>query len=125
MDRNEIEEFALKLMQEVWEPYNDKKVKDFYHFDVVGYHRDQVIHLGDVENRLRWDKKNLADPDYKIENLVVGDNEFSIHFNYTAREIKTGEMFQAEVMYFYRLEDDLIRWFWTLASVNFDYLERA
>lgn len=112
-------------MQDVWEPYNDEKVRDFYHPDVVGHHRNQIIHIHDIENRLRWDKKNLTDPVYKIENLVVGDDEFSIHFNYTARDIKTGGIFKAEVMYFYRLKNDMIWRFWTLASVDFDYLEQA
>lgn len=125
MNRDEIKEFALKLMEEIWKPYNDKKVKDFYHPALVGNHRGQIIHIGDVENRLRWDKKNLKDPVYKIKNLVVGDNAFSIHFNYTALKIETGEVFQAETMYFYRLQDDLIRQFWTLASVDFNYLEQA
>ena len=125
MNRAEIKKFALKLMQEVWKPYNDEKVKDFYHQDMIGYHRDQIIGRNDVENRLLWDKKNLTDPVYMIENLVVGDNEFSIHFSYRAKDIKTGEIFKAETMYFYRLEDDLIKQFWTLASVDFDYLERV
>jgi len=125
MNRAEIKEFALKLMQKVWKPYNDEKVKDFYHPEMIGYHRGQIIHIDDVENRLRWDKKNFIDPVYTIENLVVGDDSFSIHFHYNSKDIKTGEIFKAETMYFYRLEDDLIKEFWTLASVDFDYLERA
>lgn len=123
MDRNEIKNFALKLMHEVWEPFDDKKVRDFYHSDLVGHHRDQIIGIEDVENRLRFDQENFTNPVYKIINLTAGYDEFSIHFNYKA-QLPDDDLFQVEVMYFYRLKKDLISEFWTLASVDFDYLEK-
>lgn len=114
MDSNRIKLFALKLMREVWEPFDDKKVRVFYHPELVGHHREQIIRIEDVENRLRWDQENFTNQVYKIINLVAGDDEFSIHFNYSAK-LPDDDQFQVEVMYFYCLKEDLISEFWTLA----------
>lgn len=75
---------------------------------MVDHHRDQIIHIEDVENRLRWDQENFTNHVYKIINLVADDDEFSMHFNYTA-QLPDDDLFQVEVMYFYRLKEDLIK----------------
>jgi len=125
MDSRETREFAERLMREVWEPFDYTKLSQFYHDRVVGHHRSQTIRLADIENRLRWDRKNYGDPVYTIKNLIAGEDEFAIRFLYTAKDVKTGNPIAVEVIYFYHINHEKIDEFWLLASVDFDYLEKA
>ena len=53
MDAEQTRKFALRLMKEVWEPFDYTKLPEFYNKDVVGHHVSQTIRLADIENRLR------------------------------------------------------------------------
>lgn len=117
--------FALRLMKEVWEKYDDTRVPDYYHPDVVGHHGDQVIRRPDVENRLRRDRVHWKDPVYDIKDLLVEDDKFAIRFKYAATQIQTGKRDEGiETMYFYHLKNGKISEFWTLASIQYDYFEK-
>ena len=122
MNSRETKDFAERLMREVWEPFDYTKLKSFYREDMVGHHRSQTIRLPDVENRLKWDQKNNADPKYSIQNLIAGEDEFAIRFLYTAGDVKSGKEFSTEAIYFYHLREGKIDEFWLLSSHDFNYL---
>jgi len=125
MTPEEIHRFALRLMHDVWEPFDSSRLDDFYHRDVVGHHRRQVIHFQDIENRLAWDRKNRKSQNYEIKELIAEQDRFSIRFVFTTLELQTMENSEIEVIYFYHLREGKISEFWLLASVEFDYLEAS
>ena len=112
-------------MDKVWKPFYYEKLSEFYHHDVVGHHRSQTIRFKDIENRLRWDRRNVTNPVYAVRNLVTSENEFALCFDYTARSVKDESDLAVEVVYFYHLRGGKIDGFWQLASSYFDYLENA
>jgi predicted ester cyclase len=116
-----VREFALRLMQEVWMPFDHTAVPRFYHPDAIGHHRAQVLTLDDVVNRLRWDVGNFADPVYDIRDIVADTDRFAIRFLYSCTLIASGERFVTEVNYFYRLREGHIAEFWLLSDTDFDY----
>jgi len=125
MNVGETRKFALRLMDEVWRPFDYTKLPMFYHSDVVGHHRDQTIRLADIENRLRRDRIHWTDPVYDIKNLIAEEDAFALRFLYSATQISTGKRDEVEVIYFYRLTGGRISEFWTLASIDFDYFEKS
>ena len=121
---DQIRDFALRLMKEVWSTYDHTKVQEFYHPDVVGHHGDQIIHRVDIENRLKRDRLHWKDPAYDIKDLLVDRDRFAIRFMYAATQVRTGKRDKGiETMYFYHLKEDRISEFWTLASICYDYFE--
>jgi hypothetical protein len=125
MNAEETRKFALRLMEEVWRPFDYTKLPEFYHRDVIGHHRGQTIRLADIENRLRRDSIHWTEPVYDIKNLIAEKDAFALRFLYSAIQISTGKRDEVEVMYFYRLTDGRISEFWTLASIDFDYFENT
>jgi predicted ester cyclase len=125
MQRKDIYQFAQDLMQKVWIPFDPSHLPEFYHRNVVGHHRDQTLSFSDVENRLLWDRKNILNSRYNIQEIIADDDRFSIRFIYTASLIKTHQNIGVEVIYFYHIQTNKIAEFWTLASIEFDYKEKA
>lgn len=121
----EVHEFAARLMREVWEPFDSSKLAEFYHPDVVGHHRGQTIHFADIENRLAWDRKTRTQQRYDIRDVIAESDRFAIRFVFTTLELPTSEHSEIEVHYFYHLREGRIAEFWLLASIEFDYHERA
>lgn len=122
---NETQDFARRLMKEVWATYDHTKLHKFYHPDVIGHHGVQVIRLADIENRLMRDRIHWKDPVYDIKDLIVDEDKFSIRFTYAATQIQTGKRDEGiETMYFYHIKDGKISEFWTLASIDYDYFEK-
>lgn len=114
-------DFALRLMREVWEPFDHTALPRFYHPDMVGHHRKQTLTLDDVSARLQWDVLNFGAASYDLRNLVADEDAFAIRFVFTCTMIKTGETFVTEVTYFYRLRDGKVAEFWLLSDADFDY----
>ena len=112
-------------MRTVWEPFDPTKLGDFYHANVIGHHRSQIIRFTDIENRLEWDRKNRKHQSYEIRDIIAENDRFSIRFVFTTLELPAMQNSEIEVIYFYHLHDGKIREFWLLASVEFNYLERA
>ncbi len=91
----------------------------------IGHHRTQTLSYDDVVNRLAWDRRHSADPVFDIKDIIADEDRFSIRFIYSATEIATKQKFEIEVIYFYHLQDGKISEFWLLASVDFDYKQKA
>jgi len=125
MTPEDVHQFARDLMHTVWEPFDSTRLAEFYHQDVVGHHRSQVIHFQDIVNRLAWDRRNRQHQNYEIRDIIAEHDRFSIRFVFTTLELQTRENSEIEVMYFYHLREGKIAEFWLLASVDFDYLEAA
>ncbi len=125
MNSVQVHAFAKRLMREVWEPFDAERLSTFYHEDVVGHHRTQTLSYNDIVNRLAWDRKHSADPVFDIKDIIADEDKFSIRFIYSATEIATGQKFEVEVIYFYHLQEGKITEFWLLASVDFDYKQKA
>jgi predicted ester cyclase len=121
MDANQTYDFALRLMREVWEPYAADQVPRFYHPDVVGHNRQQLLNYDDVVNRLTTDRQRFSDSRYAIEDIVAAANKFAIRFRYTATVVATGKPVTTDVIYFYHLRDEKVAEFWLLADFAFDY----
>ena len=121
----EIHEFAHRLMREVWEPFDDSRLAEFYHRDVLGHHRSQTLTYSDILNRLAWDRRTRRNPQYEIKELIAEGDRFAIRFSFTTLESPTPENSEFDVVYFYRLRDRKIAEFWLLASADFDYREPA
>lgn len=113
--------FAVRLMQEVWQPFDAAAVPRFYHPDMVGHHRAQRLSRDDVVRRLEWDRRNFRDAVYDIQDIVVDTDRFALRFLYACTLVSTGQRFTTEVNYFYRLRDDRISAFWLLSDADFDY----
>lgn len=120
-DSQPIRNFATRLMDEVWRPFDDAAVPRFYHADAMGYHRSQVLTVEDVVERLKWDRLNFKDARYDIRDIVAGTDRFAIRFLYSCTLVATGEHFTSEVNYFYRLQGGRISEFWLLSDKDFDY----
>lgn len=116
-----IRDFARRLMREVWEPFDDTALPRFYHPDVVGHHRGQVIGLEDIASRLQWDRQNFGEPVYEIFDIIAEADRFAIRFAFTCRLIKQDAPLRTEVTYFYHLKEDKISAFWLLSDADFDY----
>ena len=125
MNSVQVHAFAKRLMREVWEPFDAGQLSTFYHENVVGHHRTQTLSYNDIANRLAWDREHSADPVFDIKDIIADDDKFSIWFIYSATEIASGQRFEVEVIYFYHLQEGKITEFWLLASVDFDYKEKA
>lgn len=127
MDSDQTRTFATRLMERVWLPLDSREVPDFYHRDVVGHHdspRGSVeLSYADVVHRLDWDRENFADPQYRIADLISGEDQFALRFFYSATLIASGAEHSSEAAYFYHLRDGKIAEFWLLANVDFDYKE--
>lgn len=121
----EIHDFAHRLMREVWEPFDDSRLDEFYHRDVVGHHRNQIISYADIVNRLAWNRRTRRNQRYVIKELIAEGDRFALRFVFTTLELPVGENSEFEVIYFYHLRDGKIAEFWLLASADFDYLEPA
>ncbi len=121
MTSSETRDFAIRLMHDVWEPFNHLAVPRFYHQDVVGHHRKQTLTFDDVVNRLQWDVLNFGDPIYDIREIVADGDKFAIRFIYTCALIKESAQLVTEVTYFYRLRDGKVSEFWLLSDADFDY----
>ncbi|MEP9352897.1 nuclear transport factor 2 family protein [Xanthobacter sp. KR7-65] len=121
MSPEDVRSFAVRLMDEVWRPFDHTALARFYHPDVVGHHRAQTLALEDIANRLQWDVQNFGDPVYDIQDIVADEDKFAIRFLYSCTLLATAESFHVEVIYFYHLRDGLISAFWLLSSTDFDY----
>ena len=125
MQKEDVYRFAHDLMHKVWIPFDPSNLDAFYHSDVVGHHRAQTLCYDDIANRLVWDRQNISNPHYDIKDIIADDDRFSIRFIYSATLIRSGRDIEVEVLYFYHLRNDKIAEFWTLASIDFDYKEKA
>lgn len=123
MNSIQVRAFAQRLMQEVWEPFDSEQLPAFYHEDVIGHHRSQTLSYNDVANRLAWDRRHSSNSAFDIKDIIA-DEDFD-PILYDAAEIATGQRFEVEVIYLYHLQDGKISEFWLLASVDFDYKEKA
>jgi predicted ester cyclase len=122
--------FAQELMKEVWEPFDSSAMPNFYHQDVVGYHRRadgsiQVLDYDDIANRLDWDTQTSANAVYEIQDIIAQEDRFAIRFCYTADFIPTGGKVDVEVMYFYHLKAGKVAEWWLQSSADFDYRARG
>ena len=113
--------FAVRLMEEVWEPFDPAAVPRFYHADMVGHHRAQRLTRDDVVRRLEGDRLHFREAVYDIQDIVADTDRFAIRFLYACTLVATGQRFTTEVNYFYRLRDDRISAFWLLSDSDFDY----
>jgi predicted ester cyclase len=125
MTPNEVHAFATRLMDEVWEPFKAEKLHEFYHADVIGHHRQQTLSYRDLENRLAWDRENRTNQTFNITDVIAEEDKFAIRFVFRAAEKTENQEAPIEVIYFYHLRDGKISEFWLLASVDFDYKQRA
>ena len=123
VDSGPIRDFADRLMDEVWRPFDHAAVPRFYHADAVGHHQAQILTVEDVVERLKWDRLNFKDPRYDIRDTVIDTDMdmFAIRFLYSCTLVATGERFTSEVNYFYRLQGGRISEFWLLSDKDFDY----
>ncbi|MFL6500811.1 MAG: ester cyclase [Candidatus Udaeobacter sp.] len=112
-------------MDQVWEPFKAEKLHEFYHVDVIGHHRQQTLSYTDLENRLAWDRENRTNQTFNITDIIAEEDRFAIRFVFTAAEKTQNQEAPIEVIYFYHLRDGKISEFWLLASVDFDYKQRA
>jgi len=125
MNADDIRKFAMRLMKEVWIPFDHRKLGEFYHTDVIGHHRTQTIRLADIENRLSRDQLHWKDQVYDIKNLVAEEDKFALRFIFAATQISSGKRDEVEVVYFYHLNDGKIGEFWTLSSIDYDYFDKT
>lgn len=117
--------FAIRLMQEVWQPFDAAAVPRFYHPDMVGHHRAQRLGRDDVVRRLEWDRCHFSNAVYDIQDIVADSDRFALRFVYGCTLVATGQRFTTEVNYFYRLRNDRISAFWLLSDADFDYTAQA
>lgn len=113
--------FAERLMREVWIPFDAAKVPEFYHADMIGHHRAQIIDYQDVVNRLVWDVDRFGDQVYDIRDIIAEESKFSIRFVFQCRLVENGADFTTEVIYFYHLRGGKISEWWLLSDHDFDY----
>lgn len=130
MTGEEVRDFARKLMEEVWEPFDSSAMPRFYHRDVVGHHRrgdgsEQELHYDDTANRLDWDKQTSTNAVYDIRDIIAEEDRFAIRFVYTADFLPTNGKTDVDVMYFYRLREGKVAEWWLLGSAEFDYKSRG
>lgn len=118
------EDFARRLMAEVWLPFDANKVAAFYHRDMIGYHGAQLLAYQDVVNRLAWDALRFENPVYDVRDIIAATDKFAIRFLFGCKLVKTGQDFTTEVTYFYHLRDGKVSAFWLLSSGQFDYKEK-
>jgi len=119
-----VREFAERLMDEVWADFDHTSVPRFYHPDMVGHHRAEVLTIEDIVERLKWDALNLADPAYDIQDIIADTDRFAIRFVCSCTLIDTAQRFTTEVNCFYRLRDGKISEFWLLCDAAFDCKRR-
>jgi predicted ester cyclase len=117
--------FAIRLMQEVWQPFDAAAVPRFYHPDMVGHHRAQRLGRDDVVRRLEWDRRHFSNAVYDIQDIVADSDRFALRVVYGCTLVATGQRFTTEVNYFYRLRNDRISAFWLLSDADFDYTAQA
>ena len=120
MNSQETLAFAERLMREVWEPLNADAVPRFYHRDVIGHNRKQVLNYDDVVHRIVTDHPRYPNPVFDIQDIVAAEDKFAIRFIFTSTG-SAGQGITTEVIYFYHLRDGKIAEFWVLADVDFDY----
>ena len=120
MDAQETLAFAQRLMREVWEPLDADAVPRFYHRDVIGHNRQQLLTYGDVVHRIITDHPRYPNPVFDIQDIVAAEDKWAIRFIFTSTG-STGQSVRTEVIYFYHLRDGKISEFWVLADVPFDY----
>ena len=120
MDSQETLAFAQRLMREVWEPLDARAVSRFYHHDVIGHNRQQLLTYDDVVHRIVTDHPRYPNPVFDIQDIVAAQDKSAIRFLFTSTG-STGQSVTTEVIYFYHLRDGKIAEFWVLADVPFDY----
>ena len=120
MDSQETLAFAERLMREVWEPLNAEAVPRFYHRDVIGHNRKQLLSYDDVVHRIVTDHPRYPNPSFDIQDIVAAEDKFAIRFIFTSTG-SAGQGITTEVVYFYHVRDGKIAEFWVLADVAFDY----
>jgi hypothetical protein len=74
VNTQETQEFAERLMKEVWEPFDYTAVERFYNRDVRGHNRSQELVYDDVVNRLRSDTGRFANPVYDIKDIIASED---------------------------------------------------
>ena len=73
MDAQETLAFAQRLMREVWEPLDARAVPHFYHHDVIGHNRQQLLTYDDVVHRIVTDHLRYPNPVWLLSaSGVVG-----------------------------------------------------
>jgi predicted ester cyclase len=120
MDSRETLAFAKRLMREVWEPFDAEAVPRFYHRDVIGHHRRQLLTYDDVVHRLVTDRPRYANPRFDIKDIIAEEDKWAIRFMFAATGA-SGQPISAEVNYFYHLKENKISEFWLLSDFDFDY----
>ena len=120
MDSQETLAFAQRLIREVWEPLDARAVPRFYHPDVIGHNRQQLLTYADMVHRIVTDHPRYPNPVFDIQDIVAAEDKWAIRFIFTSTG-STGQGVTTEVIYFYHLRDGKIAEFWVLADVPFDY----
>ena len=120
MNSQETLVFAQRLIREVWEPLDAEAVPRFYHRDVIGHNRKQLLTYDDVVHRLVTDHPRYPNPVFDIQDIVAAEDKWAIRFVFTSTD-STGQSITTEVIYFYHLRASKIAEFWVLADVDFDY----
>ena len=124
MTHQEARAWVRNLLTDVWERKNLGKFDDYYHKDLVGHYRGQLLNYSDVWNRIEYGKTHFADGSFEIEDLIVEEHKIFERFTYAATLMKTGERFTAEGVYVYHLRDGKIAEFWHFSNTPFDYKEK-
>jgi predicted ester cyclase len=120
MDSRETLDFAKRLQSEVWERFDAEAVPRFYHRDVVGHHRAQLLTYDDVVHRLVTDRPRYPNPKFDIKDIIAAEDKYAIRFIFSATGA-SGQPVSSEGQYFYHLKAGKVSEFWHLASIDFDY----
>ena len=80
MTKQEARGWVQNLLTDVWERKNLSKLNNYYHKDVVGHYRDQLLGYRDVLNRIEYGKTHFADGSFDIEDLIVEGNKILERF---------------------------------------------
>jgi hypothetical protein len=70
MDAPETQDFAMRLMRDVWIPFAYDQVPRFYNRDVVGHHRGQTLNYDDVVTRLSSDHQRVTQTPFTTSGIL-------------------------------------------------------
>ena len=124
MTHQEARTWVRNLLTDVWERKNLIKFDEYYHKDVVGHYRGQLLDYSDVLNRIEYGKAHFADGSFAIDDLIVEGNKIFERFTYHATLMSSGESFQSSGIYVYHLRDGKISEFWHFSDTPFNYNEK-
>ena len=113
MDSQETLAFAQRLMREVWEPLDAQAVPRFYHHDVIGHNRQQLLTYDDVVHRIVTDHPRYPTR-FEIQDIVAAEDKRAIRVIFTSTG-STDQGVTTEVIYFYHFHPQDLP-FWVLGG---------